>query len=217
MKKLMIFLVCISSFVSIAQQQKIQSCQGVFASKSNPTVSTENGYWKNDTVYLAGITSIEARFNSICPLQINPLTVDWYRNGVLYATTNSFNNAGPYYYDLLYVSQPGVYQAFFSGFIYPAGTSTVTVLQNIASGIEKYTLSSCKIYPNPTEDRVYIELPDENKITCVYVYDITGSIVQEYFPDSSSYTIQLPKIKGFYFVKIISGESTITKKILKSQ
>jgi len=101
-----------------------------------------------------------------------------------------------------------------SNAIWPVFCSNGTV------GLQDYELSSgVKLYPNPTSGMVNAEFSLDNSTDVhVEVYNMLGELVQTAHWDNvlnSTYQINLSgQANGMYFVKVISNESTITKKIM---
>ncbi|WP_346883179.1 T9SS type A sorting domain-containing protein [uncultured Algibacter sp.] len=72
------------------------------------------------------------------------------------------------------------------------------------------------IYPNPTSD--FISINDKNKsIKSISITDITGKVIESFtnIEDSKMKISFADKAQGIYFVKLNSGFSSITKKIIK--
>jgi hypothetical protein len=71
------------------------------------------------------------------------------------------------------------------------------------------------IYPNPVNDRLYIEA--ETVIEEVVVYDVYGRRqVTETPSHQGNWTIDLSELKsGIYFVKINTEKGNIVKRIIK--
>ncbi len=71
------------------------------------------------------------------------------------------------------------------------------------------------IYPNPAKQFVNISIPNSITINEILIFDITG---QEVFENKTTSNNTLIDISGFqtgtYFVRIISKENTITKKLI---
>ena len=75
---------------------------------------------------------------------------------------------------------------------------------------------SINIYPNPANDRLFIEA--ESEINEVVIYTITGVIVQQSTVNSQqTLTIDLSELKsGIYFVKINTKNGEIVKRFIKN-
>ncbi len=87
--------------------------------------------------------------------------------------------------------------------------------ENPEDGIEELT-SSLLLYPNPVEDRLYIET--EVEVEEVVVYTITGVVVGQQTTVNGQQTssIDVSNLKsGVYFVKIVTNEGDIVKRIIK--
>ena len=77
--------------------------------------------------------------------------------------------------------------------------------------------TQCNIYPNPVNDRLYIET--EVEIEDVVVYTITGVIVGQQTTDNGqqSLSIDLSKLNaGIYIIKINTKEGNIVKQFIKN-
>jgi hypothetical protein len=79
--------------------------------------------------------------------------------------------------------------------------------------VEGYECGNISVYPNPTKDKLYINLSDEVDITNIEVYDSTGKLVlkQEYK------TIYVKNLNnGFYILKIYHNMGVSINKFLKN-
>ena len=74
-----------------------------------------------------------------------------------------------------------------------------------------------KVYPNPTNDRLYIETETEtNDIT---IYDVYGRVQNLRISESQNLRISIDVAKlnaGIYFIKINTEEGNIVKRIIKN-
>lgn len=71
-----------------------------------------------------------------------------------------------------------------------------------------------QVYPNPTTSLINIE--SNQKIEAVSVYNELGVMVYSTLQENERFSIDLSNLKtGFYFVRIESDASIITKKVLK--
>ena len=82
--------------------------------------------------------------------------------------------------------------------------------------IDEYEETACKVYPNPANDRLYIEAGTE--INEVVVYDIYGRRqVTETPSRQGNVAIDVENLKaGIYFVKINTEKGNIVKRIIKN-
>lgn len=90
----------------------------------------------------------------------------------------------------------------------PVCTST------LGDGIEEI-ISSFNVYPNPVNDKLFIET--EVEIEEVIVYTITGVIVgQQSIVNSQQSTIDVTNLNsGIYFVKVVTENGEVVKRIIK--
>ena len=78
----------------------------------------------------------------------------------------------------------------------------------------EYNLDNVKLYPNPIENNLTIELKS-NVDTNIEIYDILGKrVFNQQIKETSNLNLQNLK-SGIYIVKITQGNSTITKKLVK--
>ena len=85
------------------------------------------------------------------------------------------------------------------------------------SDIEKFE-SEIQIYPNPTNDIVNIQLQNlpENK-SDIYVYDFSGKLILNSSFSDDNTSIDLSNYStGVYFIKIVTENQIINKKIIKN-
>lgn len=79
---------------------------------------------------------------------------------------------------------------------------------------ESFTTNNLFVYPNPTSDRLYFNTTVDISLDKVEIYDTIGKrILTSQINNNSVDISQLTS--GVYFVKIYSGESQVTKKIIK--
>jgi len=83
-------------------------------------------------------------------------------------------------------------------------------LQNVINNINNYNVA---IYPNPTYNKVNISLNESSEIN---IFDTNGKIYFSQQLDKGNNIVDLSGFRqGIYFVKIITENSIITKKIIK--
>ena len=79
------------------------------------------------------------------------------------------------------------------------------------NNVEKL-ISEIKTYPNPTSNQLIID--SEQKINEISIIDITGKTLKVYTTNLNAINVSdLPS--GIYFIKLITNEKTITKKLVK--
>ncbi len=93
---------------------------------------------------------------------------------------------------------------------------SVTNYTSITSSenLEKY--NGYKLYPNPADDKVFIEVQGINDIKNIRIYDVSGRIVREI--DDSGNIIAIPVhdlLSSVYIVSIQSAGKTAMLKFLK--
>ena len=103
--------------------------------------------------------------------------------------------------------------------LYENGKTSVGVAKKHAYGdnVIEDKETKCNIYPNPANDRLYIEA--EAEINEVVVYTITGVIVGQQTTDNGqqSLSIDLSRLNaGIYIVKINTEKGNIVKQIIKN-
>lgn len=97
------------------------------------------------------------------------------------------------------VTSKKVYQSAYSS---PQLSSEINELQQVA------------IYPNPTQDKVYVHT---DKPLQVVVYDILGKTVYSNQAIDNQQAIDLSNLqKGVYFISLSNGNASITKKLIRS-
>ena len=92
------------------------------------------------------------------------------------------------------------------------GRSMYTIdITSIITGIQAVdNYSDVYIYPNPTSGLINIKT--NFKTDAVYVYDIHGALMIQSKTKSIDFS-EMPA--GYYFVKIVNGDNTIVKRVLK--
>lgn len=82
------------------------------------------------------------------------------------------------------------------------GLSDMWILEiSNTMSLEDFSKNRLSIYPNPATDFVNIEIPDNNKNGLVYVFDISGSIVQSKTISNGENRIEVSNLAaGLYFI-----------------
>ncbi len=79
---------------------------------------------------------------------------------------------------------------------------------------ENYQTSSVIIYPNPSHDNFQIRFLTNSEST-IFIYDAFGKLINSVKINSSENSINVSGLeRGLYFVKIVSGSDTATRKII---
>ena len=101
--------------------------------------------------------------------------------------------------------------------IYPNNRKSVSIIGEISNvvNINEVKDNQCRIYPNPVNDRLYVEAGTE--INEVVVYDVFGRLqVTETPSHQGNVVIDVENLKsGIYFVKINTEKGNIVKRIIK--
>ena len=85
------------------------------------------------------------------------------------------------------------------------------------TGVDDNYITNVNVYPNPVNDRLYIETQTLTQTMTVEIYDVYGRHqVTETPSHQGNLTIDLSNLKsGIYFVKIKTEEGNIVKRIIK--
>ncbi len=90
-------------------------------------------------------------------------------------------------------------------------------LLNIPTGIHNVISESLKITPNPTSDGRIIISDLKSPLVTVELWDQRGKRIQNFSEnalDRNTVEIQLPKVKGIYYIRVTINGQSQTKKIL---
>ena len=72
------------------------------------------------------------------------------------------------------------------------------------------------IYPNPSEGKYFIWIPDFSTNSKIEIYDLNGQLIRSYSPISESLELDIQKEKdGIYLLKYISNGETKSVKLVK--
>ena len=81
--------------------------------------------------------------------------------------------------------------------------------------IEENKIGEVKIYPNPVNDNIYVNLNNGSHIDNINIYDVTGKmIMMNSYNDLTNLNLKTLK-SGIYFIEIKSNNKLITRKIIK--
>lgn len=70
--------------------------------------------------------------------------------------------------------------------------------------------SSLRLYPNPTQDKLWVEWNGAKELKTLAIYSLTGTLLLEITPTTKITEIDLSQMKpGIYFVKATDATSTI--------
>ena len=96
---------------------------------------------------------------------------------------------------------------------YGATSLNIPLTGNATVGIDNISENNISIYPNPTNGEFIIE--NQQEISKIEIFDITGKSVKQLLPNSKNVSVNINnQANGIYFIKIISENKIITKKIV---
>jgi hypothetical protein len=129
----------------------------------------------------------------------NPVSYQWYLDG------NAINGATSSTYE---ATQEGVYHVIAT---YDYGC---TVSNNQTLGSFEENILNVKIYPNPANEVLFIQMKEEK--VSVKVLDINGRLINQKIEGCSLHTIDISNLKkGIYLVEITDGANSFTKRFIK--
>ncbi|MBK8585629.1 MAG: T9SS type A sorting domain-containing protein [Bacteroidetes bacterium] len=83
-------------------------------------------------------------------------------------------------------------------------------------GIDEFSFSSIKLFPNPASDKLLIEI-NSGILQKITVYDLTGKLVQTFSCNTSSQELDISTLSpGLYFLDVISDQRTFRKRFVKN-
>ncbi|MEM0518903.1 T9SS type A sorting domain-containing protein [Aequorivita flava] len=106
---------------------------------------------------------------------------------------------------------------YFCG-IHGANNMSGTITVREVLGVEDNNLSSISIYPNPSSSVINLEIPHNIQSGQITVYDVLGKqIYSDEFISNPRISINIAYwSQGNYFLKVVSGEYTITERFIKN-
>ncbi|MCF6308080.1 MAG: T9SS type A sorting domain-containing protein [Flavobacteriaceae bacterium] len=85
-------------------------------------------------------------------------------------------------------------------------------------GIEDDFISNFKMYPNPSEAIINLMSNSFSETVGISIYNLQGQLVitEEKTPSNETIQVDISNLTtGIYFVKIVSGENTVIKRVIK--
>jgi len=147
-------------------------------------------------------------------------------NGLTTAFANQSKNATEYLWDFgdsnysnavnpqHTYAQRGTYKVLLTAYNTTYQNTQYRFVKIHTTGIEHSdNQDNIVIYPNPTEDKVTIALP-QSITGKIEVFDATGRCVFQSELHSAVFAVQLPS-KGVYFVKIESNGTVVVRKVVR--
>jgi hypothetical protein len=183
-------------------------CQGESYAFNGANLTTAGTY--KDTLTVSGscdsIVTLTLTVNPLPTVAVTQTSVnsisattgfssyEWYLNGTLLTTTTT---------EVLTVSANGSYTVKVTS----GGCSAISTALNVQiQGIHDLSLSQLKLYPNPANQQLTVEVPNWNQLTegaLVNIYDILGNVlVSEKLLDEKT-TLNIERLqKGIYFARV---------------
>jgi hypothetical protein len=93
-----------------------------------------------------------------------------------------------------------------------------TIVKSLVSGADEKLDLGLSVSPNPVEGELHIEISNNNYLLDRIEFSkIDGTILQTYFPRTQTLTLDTSNwIPGFYLISVWSGQSVITRRIIKN-
>lgn len=150
--------------------------------------------------------------NALCATNVTPPL-----NQPIQKSYKDFNNDWPV--NSWTISEAGIYTnaayvRMISKFC-TAGTCSITTSQKTNEHLQGFIQT---LYPQPTQDKVFIKLFNKEVTANVFLFDISGKLlsVKSVSTTDGIIDFDLSAIStGMYFLKIVSGHNTETRKLIK--
>lgn len=98
------------------------------------------------------------------------------------------------------------------------GSLVFGVNADCSVGIDNSALLALQIYPNPGNEFVNVQIPPNGKQTLIEIFDATGNLVKAINSNVSLTRIETGDLSnGIYFMKVDSGENTLSKNFVISR
>ncbi len=103
-----------------------------------------------------------------------------------------------------------------SSAVFPMPAFNIKLTANFnAVTVNKSTLESLKVYPNPFTDHLYIK--HSCRINKMIIFDISGRKKNLYYPGSDDVTIELGSLQpGMYFLKLVDERGNVFNKVISN-
>jgi hypothetical protein len=86
------------------------------------------------------------------------------------------------------------------------------VFEEVTLGNDTFSIESVRLYPNPVNDTLHVEIPAATQLKRVEFYNMLGQRVMT----SGEKLIDMTNLKsGVYLVKVITAHGELTEKIIK--
>ncbi|WP_165806022.1 T9SS type A sorting domain-containing protein [Marixanthomonas spongiae] len=106
---------------------------------------------------------------------------------------------------------------YFCG-VHGANSMSGTITVREVLGVEENSLNSIRVFPNPSSSNINLVIPQNIQSGQITVFDILGKQVHsEEFKSKTNISINIMSwTPGSYFLKIVSGEKTLTDRFIKN-
>lgn len=168
---------------------------------------------------------VKAYVNNAAPIADFSFT----NNGPIFSFTDISQNQGATTWDFgdgtssvainptHFYAQSGTYQVTLN-VDNGCGTDTKVYSINVVNSINNSNvIDAVKLYPNPTDERLFIEFNNQGYSGSVSVFDYTGNLVGSYIIDSKQNKISINTMNfasGLYMIQLQIGEKSITRKFV---
>jgi hypothetical protein len=100
--------------------------------------------------------------------------------------------------------------------IYPNGTGTKPGTNALSIDENQSNIEDIIVYPNPTSDVVYINLPNNNEVNLIKIFDVTGKVIySNEYKNIEKIEINVSNFKkGIYFISVNNQTKTFQKKLI---
>ncbi len=84
-------------------------------------------------------------------------------------------------------------------------TSSCVEINNI--GVDEYTNLWAKVYPNPTDGAVYIDIEEDVRVASIKIYNGVGTLIQSFSTDvQERLMVKIDEPSGFYYVELTGSD-----------
>ncbi|MBT8265898.1 MAG: T9SS type A sorting domain-containing protein [Bacteroidia bacterium] len=89
----------------------------------------------------------------------------------------------------------------------------INVIGNEILGVDEFSLNTMSLYPNPTSDKITIDIHESAEVKSLELYSITGQLINANVPRG---VLDMSNLNtGIYFLKMITAKGITTKRITK--
>jgi len=77
-------------------------------------------------------------------------------------------------------------------------------------------MNTFALYPNPSTDKLYVRIENNGEVYTISLYDLAGKELKQYsYKDQDTVELELNDIaSGIYLLKVASGKSVATRKVV---